>query len=66
MEFVKEAWPSPGEFTAEALRSARVLVISNANGEQDGTNAFSAEEIAAVRDWVTAGGSLLLIADHHP
>ncbi|MEX2663202.1 MAG: DUF4350 domain-containing protein, partial [Vicinamibacterales bacterium] len=58
--------PSRGAFTAEALRSARLLVISNATGEEDGVSAFNAQEIAAVRDWVAEGGSLLLIADHHP
>lgn len=60
-------------FTAQALRSGRVLVISNANREEDPSDskppdrsALSAEEIAAVRDWVAGGGSLLLIADHEP
>ena len=60
-------------FTAEALRSGRVLVISNANGEEDpggstprDPSAFSADEITAVASWVAGGGSLLLIADHPP
>lgn len=47
-------------FTAEALRDGKVLVIANA------VEAFTSEEIAAVRDWVAGGGSLLLIADHPP
>lgn len=58
-------------FTAEALWNGRVLVISNANREEDpggstAQSAFSADEIAAVRSWVAGGGSLLLIADHQP
>lgn len=60
-------------FTTNALRSGRVLVISNATREEDPSestsserSAFSAEEIATVRDWVAGGGSLLLIADHEP
>lgn len=47
-------------FTAEALRDGKVLVIANA------VEALTSEEIAAVRDWVAGGGSLLLIADHPP
>jgi len=64
---------SGARFTAEALKSGRVLVISNANRETDPSestssdrSAFSPEEIATVRDWVAGGGSLLLIADHEP
>lgn len=58
-------------FTAEAFRNGRVLVISNANREEDPSgstdrSAFSADEIAAVQSWVAGGGSLLLIADHQP
>lgn len=47
-------------FTTEALRDGKVLVIANA------VEAFTSEEITAVRDWVAGGGSLLLIADHPP
>ena len=65
-------------FTAASLRDVRVLVIANALAERNRFNgdatdwglptpsAFTADEIAAVRDWVRAGGSLLLIADHMP
>jgi hypothetical protein len=60
-------------FTAGALGGAQVLVIANAVGL--GLNnanvgnpppAFTDAECDAVRDWVRAGGSLLLIADHAP
>lgn len=63
---------STGRFTAEALQAGTVLVIANAvSGRQNAPeapplSAFTAEEVAAVRDWVTGGGSLLLIADHPP
>jgi hypothetical protein len=64
---------SASQLTADALKVGRVLVISNANRATDPNestssdrSAFSAVEIAAVRDWVTGGGCLLLIADHEP
>jgi hypothetical protein len=57
-------------FTRQSLAAFDVLVIANARG---GTGldalfspAFTAEECTAVREWVQAGGSLLLIADHAP
>jgi hypothetical protein len=60
-------------FTFDRLRDARVLVISNARGAgltaenaADPPSAFSEAECDSVRDWVRAGGSLLLIADHAP
>ena len=59
--------------SADLLNSASVFVISNAiRGGDDAEwalpaeSAFSAEEIKAIVDWVAAGGSLLLIADHMP
>ncbi|MGQ0735091.1 MAG: DUF4350 domain-containing protein [Acidobacteriota bacterium] len=51
---------SGAPFEAEALRGGRVLVIANA------TQLFAPAEIAATREWVSAGSSLLLIADHPP
>ncbi len=60
------------KFEAKTLAGYDVLVIANALGEerQDmpgvSESAFTAEECDAVRDWVRAGGSLLLIADHAP
>ncbi len=66
--------PNRAPFTRAALGAARVLVIANAlNAVNAGgkwqlptPSAFTAAEIAAVRDWVRDGGSLLLIADHMP
>jgi hypothetical protein len=55
-------------FTQDDLHKLDVLVISNAFGPEEArdSTAFASEEIAAVRDWVRSGGSLLLIADHWP
>lgn len=60
-------------FTVASLRGGEVLVIANAEGSgltaanvNDPPSAFSDAECDAVRDWVQAGGSLLLIADHAP
>ncbi len=59
-------------FTRAALDTFKVLVIANALGaeemDDEGADkpAFTEEECDAVRDWVKAGGALLLIADHAP
>src|SRR5215470_15782011 len=55
-------------FTAETLGGADILVVVNARGPKGrpDTAAFSDAECDAVRDWVRGGGSLLLVADHHP
>lgn len=60
-------------FSRAALNKARVLVIANALNPVNAKDwklptpsAFAPDEITAVRDWVRAGGSLLLIADHMP
>lgn len=64
--------PGKEKFSAATLKGYQVLVISNALGaarmnDAAATNsAFTEEESDAVRDWVKAGGSLLLIADHAP
>ena len=64
--------PNKQKFSAASLRGFDILVISNALGapqmdDDDAANpAFTAEESDAVRDWVKAGGGLLLIADHAP
>ncbi len=64
---------SDAPFTAAALAGVRMLVIANAVSAADEyrwiapiASAFTTDEIAAVRQWVAGGGSLLLIADHMP
>lgn len=64
--------PSTEKFSRKSLKGCDVLVISNALGARamgspEASNpAFSEEECDVVRDWVRAGGNLLLIADHAP
>jgi hypothetical protein len=64
--------PNKKEFTEDSLKAFDVLVIANALGaERMGTAkaespAFTEDECDAVRDWVKAGGALLLITDHYP
>jgi hypothetical protein len=64
---------SDAPFSASSLAGAEILVISNALNERNvedwslpTPSAFSADEIAAVQEWVESGGSLWLIADHMP
>lgn len=60
--------PNKTAFSAASLQGYGVLVIANALGpnESNDAPAFSEAEADAVRDWVEAGGSLLLISDHAP
>jgi hypothetical protein len=65
--------PNAARFSREGLAGARILVISNAlaaENEDDWSlptpSAFDSSEIAALKAWVTGGGSLWLIADHMP
>jgi hypothetical protein len=67
--------PLRQEFSAESLADVNILVIANAMPVEDtheeserlpGHSAFSDSEIAAIEQWVAAGGSLFLIADHMP
>jgi len=64
--------PSKKKFTLEYLNQADILVIVNAldRNRRDYNppygNAFEAEEVEAVKQWVTQGGSLFFIADHAP
>jgi hypothetical protein len=60
------------EFVPELLQTAKVVVVSDALGFTGWlgrfgvrlrANAFHADEVDAVRDWVRAGGSVLLVAD---
>jgi hypothetical protein len=62
-----------GKFEAKGLSSVRILVISNAlhpdnveNWYKPVHSAFTPKETETVRQWVEAGGSLFLIADHMP
>jgi len=71
-----------GALTPQALRDVSILMIVNAAGGSNpklfGINlvplrkgqrdapAFSDDEIQTVREWIENGGSLLLVADHHP
>ncbi|HAC16332.1 MAG TPA: hypothetical protein DCE78_10380 [Bacteroidetes bacterium] len=63
------------KFTPENLAGVKILVIANpvndsntpeANWVTPVESAFTDDEIDALVDWVNAGGSLLLIADHFP
>lgn len=58
------------KFQPQTLRSMRVLIIANARGEgateESSPSAFTDAECDIVREWVSGGGSLLLIADHVP
>jgi hypothetical protein len=64
--------PNPAKFTKESLKGCDVLVIANALGAERMADpkaaepAFTDQECDVVRDWVDAGGSLLLITDHAP
>jgi hypothetical protein len=54
-----------------SLGRGDVYVVANALAPDDPwrlptASAFSEAEVAAIRDWVEGGGSLLLIADHMP
>lgn len=63
---------NPAPFTRPRLDGHEVLVIANAAGEGWDSDsglvhpAFMSDECDAARDWVRAGGALLLIADHAP
>jgi hypothetical protein len=58
--------PNKEPFTGARLKGYDILVIVNARGVAAKQSAFTDAECDAVRDWVKAGGSLLLIADHAP
>ena len=62
----------PGTFRAGELESCTILVIANALSDraEDYTipdpSAFTEKEIETLKQWVSEGGSLFLIADHMP
>ena len=57
---------STRKFETGTLAGFDVLVIANANAGNLTSSAFTENECDVVRDWVLAGGALLLIADHAP
>lgn len=64
--------PGTERFSDEYLSTMKILVIANAMPDSSAEwklpakSAFDQKEIEAVKKWVEAGGSLLLIADHMP
>jgi hypothetical protein len=58
--------PGTGKLDRTALERVRILVVANADGDPEGSPAFSEAECEAVFQWVQGGGALLLIADHAP
>jgi len=65
--------PNTVKFLPESLAGADVLVIANALNEKNeddwnlpNFSAFERNEIETVYAWIKGGGSLFLIADHHP
>ena len=64
--------PSKEKFTLEYLKQADILVIVNALDKKRRDynppfgDAFDTEEVEAVKQWVSQGGSLFLVADHTP
>jgi hypothetical protein len=64
--------PSKEKFTLTYLKQADILVVANAldknrrNWSPPFGGAFDKDEIEAVKEWVSQGGSLFLVADHTP
>jgi S1-C subfamily serine protease len=64
--------PNQNKLTSEALKGCTVFVTANAQGAplmrspEAAKAAFNAGECDAIYNWIWNGGSLLLIADHHP
>jgi hypothetical protein len=60
--------PNKSKFSKTSLGPYDLLVIVNASGPpgHKDSSPFTDEECDAVRDWVKAGGGLLLITDHAP
>jgi hypothetical protein len=60
--------PGTENLTPASLAGCNILVIANAPGRRGGEDpsAFASDECQAVQDWVTSGGSLLVITDHPP
>lgn len=59
--------PSTASFLDAPPPEGAILVVANASGAaKPADSAFAPEEIARLRAWIEAGGSLLLITDHKP
>jgi hypothetical protein len=66
--------PISDKFDARSLHQCAIIVVSNAQPGREPwdqypsptPSAFATEEVDATRQWVRAGGNLLLIADHMP
>jgi len=63
--------PGNEPFTSSYLSTVKILVIANALADKGpwrlpSRSSFSKEEILALKQWVSGGGSLFLIADHMP
>ena len=65
--------PNSRKFSKDTLAGYDILIIANPLGAPveggfaaANKPAFTEPECETVRDWVTRGGSLLLIADHYP
>jgi hypothetical protein len=65
--------PLTQTFSAETLEPAKIVVVANAVHSDNlqrwslpTPSAFTDGEVTALNDWVKAGGSLFLIADHMP
>jgi hypothetical protein len=59
---------SASAVTHASLDSVTVFIVANAIGPggHEGWDAFTASERDVLREWVNAGGALLLVADHAP
>lgn len=59
-------------FTDKGLATGKIMVMGNPWGQTvngwkvDSVNTLTTQELSALREWVTAGGRLLLITDHTP
>ncbi len=58
--------PASEKFSAEGLAKGDILIVANAESDGPEGTAITEGEADAVRDWVRAGGSLLLITDRPP
>jgi len=60
--------PNSEKLSRSVLKDYQILIVVNASGPpgQRSASPFSDSECEAVRDWVKAGGSLLLISDQAP